>query len=394
MNDTIVSNIAKYAKKFTDGNLIQSGYVAVRDGDGIAITARGADFKNIKSEDVVFVNDKNIESYDGNFRAAAVILYCVIRQSKVAEAAVIMDSDAVLEFSAKRKTLCAVTLEAAQLLGLTVKCASKNVAAEIVAGLGECRNASFMPDAGAVVRGRSLEETFEAARTLDRCVKINDLADGLGGAKGLNAAVALFEQIIYRSKTSKANEKAAENEQTAKSDDNAQASVEQPVQNADNANSEQANAEQSANGENAEGAARPEQSNVEQSIRDGESAEQSENSNDSVGSDADNSENAACKVRIGNGAVSQDIKVCAYAAAHKNLPVPEEYKDVLGGEVVCVPFKKIKSVNDIEKSLKKTDGAKAAIVANVGAVALFESAEKSEEILSKVEAIAKESFEK
>lgn len=389
MNDTIVSNIAKYAKKFKDGNLIQSGYVAVRDGDGIAITTRGADFSDIKTEDVVFVNDKNIESYDGNFRAAAVILYCVIRQSKVAEAAVIMDSDAVLEFSAKRKTLCAVTLEAAQLLGLTVKCASKNVAAEIVAGLGECRNASFMPDAGAVVRGRSLEETFEAARTLDRCVKINDLADGLGGAKGLNAAVALFEQIIYRSKTSKANEKAAENEQTAKSETvqlptegNAQSDVEGSVANAGNAEQP----EQSADN------ARSEQPDVEQSTADEANSEQSENSEGNDNSD--NFEDAACKVRIESGAVSQDIRVCAYAAAHKNLPVPEEYKDVLGGEVVCVPFKKIKSVNDIEKSLKKTDGAKVAIVANVGAVALFESAEKSEEILSKVEAIAKETFEK
>ena len=168
MDRKLMNQISEYAKLFAQKKFIESGYIAVRDGDGIAITVQKADMNNIGENDVVFVNDKNIESYEGNFRAAAVILFCALRQDKASEAAAIVDSDDILSYSSKRKPLQPVMDNVAKLLGVTVKCSSKNVAAEIVTVLSGYRNACFMPDAGAVVKARSLKELLEAVDVLDK----------------------------------------------------------------------------------------------------------------------------------------------------------------------------------------------------------------------------------
>ena len=105
MNELIVANVNKYAKMLAEKKYLQSGYIAVREEDGIVITNPRIDYTDVKEENLTFVNDKNIETLEGNFRAAAVILFCAIRQDKEANAAAIVDSDSTVEFSKKRKTL-------------------------------------------------------------------------------------------------------------------------------------------------------------------------------------------------------------------------------------------------------------------------------------------------
>ena len=84
MNELIVSNINKYARMLAEKKYLQSGFIAVKEDDGIVITKPRIDYSDVKEDDLVFVNDKNIESLEGNFRAAAVILFCAIRQDKKA----------------------------------------------------------------------------------------------------------------------------------------------------------------------------------------------------------------------------------------------------------------------------------------------------------------------
>lgn len=206
MDNKLIKSIGEYAKKFSDAGFIESGYIAVREADGIAITAQKADLKSIGENDVVFVNDKNIESYEGNFRAAAVILFCAIRQDKTSEAAAIVDSDSILKYSSKRKPLQPVMDNVAKLMGVTVKCTSKNVAAEIVTSLSGYRNACFMPDAGAVVKARSLKELFAAVETLDKACNADMLAEDKGGTQHLNPVSAFIEQLVYKFTTRNENE--------------------------------------------------------------------------------------------------------------------------------------------------------------------------------------------
>jgi len=111
------SAIIKSAKRFYERKFIESGYIAVREGDGILINSTGSNLAELKEDDLVFVNDKNIDSFEGNFRAAAVILFCAIRQNKTAEAAAIVDSDSILKFSSKRRTLRPILDDLAQLCG-------------------------------------------------------------------------------------------------------------------------------------------------------------------------------------------------------------------------------------------------------------------------------------
>ncbi len=57
MDNKIINAISEYAKLFGSKGYIESGYIAVRESDGIAITVAKADLNNIGENDVVFVND-------------------------------------------------------------------------------------------------------------------------------------------------------------------------------------------------------------------------------------------------------------------------------------------------------------------------------------------------
>ena len=161
MNELIVANVNKYAKMLAEKKYLQSGYIAVREEDGIVITNPRIDYTDVKEENLTFVNDKNIETLEGNFRAAAVILFCAIRQDKEANAAAIVDSDSTVEFSKKRKTLMPILDDMAQVCGVSIKCAQKNVASDVVAALSGQRNCCLLPEAGAVVTGRSTSISSE-----------------------------------------------------------------------------------------------------------------------------------------------------------------------------------------------------------------------------------------
>jgi len=207
MNEIIVNNINKYAKALAENNYIQSGYIAVKEEDGIIITNSTADFKGIKESDLVFVNDKNIDTLEGNFRAAAVILFCAIKQDKDASAAAIVDSEAILKFSSKNKTLKPILDDMAQICGISIKCASKNTAAEVVAAIAGQRNACFLPSAGAVVTGRTLDEICTATLVLDKACHAEILAEPKGGTQYMGFIDALLEHVVFKMKYSKQNQK-------------------------------------------------------------------------------------------------------------------------------------------------------------------------------------------
>lgn len=207
MNEVIISAINKYAKMLSERGYVESGFLAVKEADGMYVTKPTAKFDNVTDEDVVFVTDKNIESLEGNFRAAAVILFCAMRQDKNAGAAAIVDSESILKFSAKRKTLKPILDDMSQICGISVKCAGANTASEVVSALSGFRNSCFLPDAGAVVTGRTLDEVFTATLVLDKAANAEILAESKGGTKSLSAIGAVLEHVIYKLKYSKTNQK-------------------------------------------------------------------------------------------------------------------------------------------------------------------------------------------
>lgn len=207
MNELIVANVNKYARMLAEKKYLQSGYIAVRQDDGIVITNPKINYTDVKAEDLTFVNDKNIESLEGNFRAAAVILYCAVRQDKNAGAAAIVDSDSTVEFSSKRKTLMPILDDLAQVCGVSIKCAQKNVASDVVAALSGQRNVCLLPEAGAVVTGRTLDEVFTATLVLDKACNAEILAEKKGGTDHMNALDALLEHVVFKLKYSKTNQK-------------------------------------------------------------------------------------------------------------------------------------------------------------------------------------------
>lgn len=207
MNELIVANVNKYARMLAEKKYLQSGYIAVKQDDGIVITNPKIDYENVKEEDLTFVNDKNIETLEGNFRAAAVILYCAVRQDKNAGAAAIVDSDSTVAFSSKRKTLMPILDDLAQVCGTSIKCAAKNVASDVVAALSGQRNVCLLPDAGAVVTGRTLDEVFTATLVLDKACNAEILAESKGGTDHMNAFYAFLEHVVYKLKYSKTNQK-------------------------------------------------------------------------------------------------------------------------------------------------------------------------------------------
>lgn len=207
MNELIVANVNKYARMLAEKKYLQSGYIAVKQDDGIVITNPKIDYENVKEEDLTFVNDKNIETLEGNFRAAAVILYCAVRQDKNAGAAAIVDSDSTVAFSSKRKTLMPILDDLAQVCGTSIKCAAKNVASDVVAALSGQRNVCLLPDAGAVVTGRTLDEVFTATLVLDKACNAEILAESKGGTNHMNAFYAFLEHVVFKLKYSKTNQK-------------------------------------------------------------------------------------------------------------------------------------------------------------------------------------------
>lgn len=207
MNELIVANVNKYARMLAEKKYLQSGYIAVKQDDGIVITNPKIDYENVKEEDLTFVNDKNIETLEGNFRAAAVILYCAVRQDKNAGAAAIVDSDSTVAFSSKRKTLMPILDDLAQVCGTSIKCAAKNVASDVVAALSGQRNVCLLPDAGAVVTGRTLDEVFTATLVLDKACNAEILAESKGGTDHMNAFYAFLEHVVFKLKYSKTNQK-------------------------------------------------------------------------------------------------------------------------------------------------------------------------------------------
>ena len=184
---------------------LRSGFVAVKEEDGILITVPKAQYESLKEEEVKFVNDKNIEELEGNFRAAAVILFCVVRQGKDVGAAAIVDSESILDFSTKRKPLAPILDDLAQVCGISIKSAAKNVASEVVTAISGLRNSCFLPDAGAVVTGRTLDEVFTATLVLDKACNAEKLAGKKGGTESMKKLNAVLEHVVYKLKYSKKN---------------------------------------------------------------------------------------------------------------------------------------------------------------------------------------------
>jgi L-ribulose-5-phosphate 4-epimerase len=212
MEQIIFSEIKKTAKELFERGFIRSGYIAAKSEDGIVITKPNTEFANVTEEMAVFVNDKNIESLDGNFRAAAVILFCAIRQDKKVGAAAIVDSDNILKFSSKRKTIKPILDDMTQINGITVKCASANTAAEVVSALSGMRNSCFLPDAGAVVTGRDLKEVANAVLVLDKAAHAELLAENKGGTEPIPIFFSIIEHTVFKLKYSKLDQKSKKKE--------------------------------------------------------------------------------------------------------------------------------------------------------------------------------------
>lgn len=216
MNEQIVANINKYAHALSQKGYLQSGFIAVKDQDGIVITKPLDNYDDIKEDNLVFVNDKNIEALEGNFRAAAVILFCALKQDKSAQAGAIVDSDSIVKFSAKRRTLMPILDDLTQVCGVSIKCAERNVAADVVNSLNGQRNCCFLADAGAVVTGRTLDEVSTATLVLDKACNAELLAEGKGGTQHMNTLNAYLEHIVFKLKYSKKNQQQQKDAESGK----------------------------------------------------------------------------------------------------------------------------------------------------------------------------------
>lgn len=411
MNNKVIKDISEYAKLFAAKKFIESGYIAVRESDGIAITVSKADLNNIDENSVVFVNDKNIESYEGNFRAAAVILFCAIRQDKTAEAAAIVDSDAILQYSNKRKPLQPVMDNVAKLLGVTVKCASKNVAAEIVTSLSGYRNACFMPDAGAVVKARSLKELIIAIDVLDKACSAEMLAENKGGTQHLNPVNALLEQAAYRFTTrseysikpsDKSQDTAQDSAQTASENDRAEEVNDSPIENAENSQTDETNTnhtEDNGNSQRDEVVETYSLKEDESNSHSNEVAEVAET--DSVKDDNSNSKRdevpkVARKISVDVGklvALACPKYVTAVCAIGKPMAVAGEYAEKLGGEISCLPSKMILSDKAFEKTIALMGDSKICFMAQHGVIVKADGEQELADTVELVENACKAYFE-
>lgn len=406
MNNKVIKDISEYAKLFAAKKFIESGYIAVRESDGIAITVSKADLNNIDENSVVFVNDKNIESYEGNFRAAAVILFCAIRQDKTAEAAAIVDSDAILQYSNKRKPLQPVMDNVAKLLGVTVKCASKNVAAEIVTSLSGYRNACFMPDAGAVVKARSLKELIIAIDVLDKACSAEMLAENKGGTQHLNPVNALLEQVAYRFTTrseysikpSDKSQDTAQEESAGKNETTAETSAE----NQNNNKAEEANESPIENTDNSQRDEVVETYSLKEDESNSHSNEVAEVAEtDSVKDDNSNSKRdevpeVARKISVDGGklvALACPKYVTAVCAIGKPMAVAGEYAEKLGGEISCLPSRMILSDKAFEKPIALMGDSKICFMAQHGVIVKADGEQELADTVELVENACKAYFE-
>ena len=213
MNQQIVSNISKYAGMLSKEGFTECGYLAVKADGGMYITNAYSVFENLTAEDITFVTNKTVTDLDGNFRAAALILFSVFKNNADLGAAAIVDSKSIVEFSAKRKTLTPLLDDMAQIDGISVRCAKQNNAVEVIMALSGLRNACFLPEAGAVVTGRTLDEVYTAALVLDKACNCYLLAERKGGVHPHSLFNAVLEHVVYKLKYSKKNQdsqKAAE----------------------------------------------------------------------------------------------------------------------------------------------------------------------------------------
>ena len=213
MNQQIVSNISKYAGMLSKEGFTECGYLAVKADGGMYITNAYSIFENLTAEDITFVTNKTVTDLDGNFRAAALILFSVFKNNADLGAAAIVDSKSIVEFSAKRKTLTPLLDDMAQIDGISVRCAKQNNAVEVIMALSGLRNACFLPEAGAVVTGRTLDEVYTAALVLDKACNCYLLAERKGGVHPHSLLNAVLEHVVYKLKYSKKNQdsqKAAE----------------------------------------------------------------------------------------------------------------------------------------------------------------------------------------
>lgn len=213
MNQQILTNISKYAGMLSKEGFTECGYLAVKADGGMYITNAYSVFENLSEEDVTFVTSKTVTELDGNFRAAALILFSVFKNNNDLGAAAIVDSKSIVEFSAKRKTMPPILDDMAQIDGISVRCAKQNNAVEVIMALAGLRNACFLPEAGAVVTGRTLDEVYTAALVLDKACNCYLLAERKGGVHPHSLLNAVLEHVVYKLKYSKKNQdsqKAAE----------------------------------------------------------------------------------------------------------------------------------------------------------------------------------------
>ena len=224
ITETMQRNIISYAKQFVEDGYITSGALAVRCDTGIAMTKLGVDLTKLEVGSIMYVDDKNIDKLEGNERAAAVLLFCLIRHDDKIGAAAIVDSKQILAFSSKKITLPAVLDDMSQICGISVRCAKESTAIEVIRAIRGLRNCCFLPDAGAIVTGRTLDEVHTATLVLDKACNCYLLAENKGGCKPLGLLDACLEHVVYKLKYSKKNQDAQKAAETGKTE----ATEEQP----------------------------------------------------------------------------------------------------------------------------------------------------------------------
>mgnify|MGYP000853546828 FL=1 len=197
----IRGTIAKYARKMTElGYSTGDGHrILFKEKDGIYATAKGADFADMRDEDIVKLIEPGIPERK------------VLASLGKVNAMVISEPEYCFECIRRGRSIPAVLDDFAQIIGVKahpVYCSERAMTSALKSSAGilvkPCRGCS---DGFAVTVGRDPYEAYVAMTVMEKSAEVLLKADVLGGAKPLGPVKANVERRIYLYRYSKPERK-------------------------------------------------------------------------------------------------------------------------------------------------------------------------------------------
>ncbi len=201
---------ATAARLAEEGFLGDGSSLSIREGSSMLITSPGADFRNLKEEDILIISLDSGREADGVDAPEQLRHLAVYRSREDINALIHAVSPSILCCSKSKETVKPLLDDMAQLIGTSIRAAAAEVSGKslkALCGALKKRNAVFIDGEGALCGAGTLDDAHAVCQVGEKACQAWIESYILGGGHIISAIESALMRFVYLKKYSRQSEK-------------------------------------------------------------------------------------------------------------------------------------------------------------------------------------------